>query len=110
MFGLRTLLVILPMRRLGIESKGVRSQANPPSRTAPGGLGDNQELQYERLLLWLYAKQQQLGDRLFVKPTDAPHYMRVVRQQAKLSHSPAGWVPAPADHWERTEETCLVCH
>jgi len=43
--------------------------------------------EYERLLLWLYAKQQQLGDRLFVKPTDAPHYMRVVRQQAKLSHS-----------------------
>lgn len=40
--------------------------------------------------LWLYAKQQQLGDRLFVKPTDAPHYMRVVHQQAKLSHSPAG--------------------
>jgi heme b synthase len=43
---------------------------------------------YEHLLIQIYEKQQQLGNRLFFKPTDAPSYMRVVQQQEKLRHSP----------------------
>ncbi len=50
------------------------------------------------------------GDFVDIAKYAADKGLRVVRQQAKLSHSPAGWVPAPADHRERTEETCLVCH
>lgn len=42
---------------------------------------------YEQLLLRIYEKQQQLGNRLFFKPTDAPSYMRVVLQQEKLTRS-----------------------
>ena len=50
---------------------------------------------YERLLVWIYEKQQKLGERLFFKPTDAPHYMRVVRQQMKLNPSTS---PIPSPH------------
>jgi mono/diheme cytochrome c family protein len=32
------------------------------------------------------------------------------REACLACHSPAGWVPAPDDHWERPENTCLVCH
>ncbi len=39
--------------------------------------------QYEEALSWVYEKQLELGDRMFFKPTDAPHYMRVVRQRGK---------------------------
>ena len=42
---------------------------------------------YEQLLIQIYEKQQQLGNRLFFKPTDAPSYMRVVLQQEKLRRS-----------------------
>lgn len=37
--------------------------------------------QYEETLNWIYDKQQELGDRLFFKPTDAPHYLRVMKQR-----------------------------
>jgi heme b synthase len=37
--------------------------------------------EYERLLIRIYRKQRELEGRLHMKPTDAPHYMRVVRQQ-----------------------------
>jgi heme b synthase len=43
---------------------------------------------YEQLLIQIYEKQQQLGNRLFFKPTDAPSYMRVVQQQEMVRHSP----------------------
>jgi len=43
--------------------------------------------EYERILLWVYQKQQELEGRLFMKPTDAPHYMRVVCQQEKRIRS-----------------------
>ena len=39
--------------------------------------------EYEHTLNWVYDKQQELGDRIFFKPTDAPHYLRVVKQRAK---------------------------
>ena len=31
----------------------------------------------------VYDKQAELGDRMFFKPTDAPHYMRIVLQRKK---------------------------
>jgi len=37
--------------------------------------------EYEQTLHWIYDKQMELGDKLFFKPTDAPHYLRVVRQR-----------------------------
>lgn len=33
--------------------------------------------EYEEHLSWIYSKHRELGDRLFFKPTDAPHYMRI---------------------------------
>jgi len=50
-----------------------------------GGLAD-QELtpeDYERTLNWIYEQQKSLGDRMFFKPTDAPHYLRVLRQRGE---------------------------
>jgi len=38
---------------------------------------------YEQTLNWIYDKQQQLGDRIFFKPTDAPHYLRIVKQRQR---------------------------
>jgi radical SAM protein with 4Fe4S-binding SPASM domain len=54
---------------------------------------------YEQTLHWIYDKQVELGDRLFFKPTDVPHYMRVVKQrqrqgdQSPRTESPAGHHP-----------------
>ena len=42
--------------------------------------------QYEETLNWIYDKQMELGDRMFFKPTDAPHYMRVMKQRQKQNH------------------------
>ena len=39
--------------------------------------------EYEEILNWIYDKQTELGDRMFFKPTDAPHYLRVLRQRDK---------------------------
>lgn len=38
--------------------------------------------EYEQALNWIYDRQKELGDRIFFKPTDAPHYFRVLRQRA----------------------------
>ncbi len=35
---------------------------------------------YESTLKWIYQKQLELGERLNFKPTDAPHYYRIVQQ------------------------------
>ncbi|MBM4462059.1 MAG: radical SAM protein [Chloroflexi bacterium] len=37
--------------------------------------------EYERVLNWICDKQVELGDRLFIKPTDAPHYFRILSQR-----------------------------
>ncbi len=37
--------------------------------------------EYEEVLNWIYDKQAEMGDRMFFKPTDAPHYLRVVKQR-----------------------------
>jgi len=39
--------------------------------------------EYERTLNWIYDKQVELGDGMFFKPTDAPHYLRVMKQREK---------------------------
>ncbi|RPJ61281.1 MAG: radical SAM protein [Dehalococcoidia bacterium] len=38
---------------------------------------------YEKTLNWIYDKQLELGDRIFFKPTDAPHYLRIMKQREK---------------------------
>ena len=38
---------------------------------------------YEQTLHWIYDKQVELGDKIFFKPTDAPHYLRVMKQRQK---------------------------
>ena len=37
--------------------------------------------EYEETLNWIYDKQIELKDRIFFKPTDAPHYFRVMKQR-----------------------------
>ncbi len=39
--------------------------------------------EYEDALNRIFDKQVELGDRLFFKPTDAPHYMRVMKQRER---------------------------
>jgi len=39
--------------------------------------------EYEDILNWIYNKQTELGDRMFFKPTDAPHYLRIMKQRDK---------------------------
>jgi AdoMet-dependent heme synthase len=41
--------------------------------------------EYETALNWVYDRQLELGDRIFFKPTDAPHYLRVMRQRQTQS-------------------------
>ncbi len=52
----------------GKGRKGLAAQELPPER-------------YEETLNWLYDKQIELGDRIFFKPTDVPHFMRVMKQR-----------------------------
>ena len=52
------------------RGKGLESVELPPE-------------QYEQTLHWIYDKQVELGDRMFFKPTDAPHYLRVIKQRQK---------------------------
>ena len=37
--------------------------------------------EYESALNWIYDKQLELGDKIFFKPTDAPHYLRILSQR-----------------------------
>jgi len=39
--------------------------------------------EYERILNWVYDRQVELGDRIFIKPTDAPHYFRIISQRRR---------------------------
>lgn len=71
-----------------------------PFMLVPTGRGKDLEDQalpaaeYERILGWIYDKQIELGDRMFFKPTDAPHYMRIAMQKgrgaARSPHGPQG--------------------
>jgi heme b synthase len=46
--------------------------------------------EYEDTLAWIFERQLELGDRMFFKPTDAPHYMRIMKQLGKSSDVPQG--------------------
>jgi radical SAM protein with 4Fe4S-binding SPASM domain len=64
----------------------VGATAFHPFMLVPTGRGkglEREELppaEYERVLRWIARKQVELADRMFFKPTDAPHYMRIKRQ------------------------------
>ncbi len=51
--------------------------------------------EYEKTLNWIYDKQLELGDKMFFKPTDAPHYLRVMSQRQKMQHQAAGQAATP---------------
>ena len=63
-----------------------------PFMLVPTGRGKGLETvamspeEYEQTLSWVYDRQKELGDRIFFKPTDAPHYQRIVRQKAKRNN------------------------
>ena len=57
------------------RGKGLESVELPPE-------------QYEQTLNWIYDKQLELGERMFFKPTDVPHYLRVVQQRQEQAKSP----------------------
>jgi heme b synthase len=60
-----------------------------PFMLVPTGRGKGLETvamspeEYEQTLSWVCDRQKELGDRIFFKPTDAPHYQRIIRQKAK---------------------------
>jgi len=66
-----------------------RAVAFHPFMLVPTGRGKGLESvemspeEYEQTLQWVCDKQSELGDRIFFKPTDAPHYARIVRQRNK---------------------------
>ncbi|MFC1925343.1 radical SAM protein [Chloroflexota bacterium] len=67
-----------------------------PFMLVPTGRGkglEKEELdpaEYERILNWVYDKQVELGEMIFFKPTDAPHYMRLIIQRNKKTGSDKG--------------------
>ena len=60
-----------------------------PFMLVPTGRGKGLEAvemspkEYEKTLNWVYDKQKELGNSFFFKPTDAPHYQRIMRQKAR---------------------------
>lgn len=63
-----------------------------PFMLVPTGRGKGLEAvemspkEYEQTLNWVYDRQRELGDRIFFKPTDAPHYLRVIKQRGTESN------------------------
>jgi AdoMet-dependent heme synthase len=71
---------------LALESGAV---AFHPFMLVPTGRGKSLEsvamspAEYEHTLNWVYDRQKELGSSIFFKPTDAPHYQRIVKQRDK---------------------------
>ncbi len=67
----------------------IEAVAFHPFMLVPTGRGKGLESaemspeEYEQTLQWVYDKQIELGDRISFKPTDAPHYARVIKQRNK---------------------------
>ncbi|MBI2831590.1 MAG: radical SAM protein [Chloroflexi bacterium] len=67
----------------------VGATAFHPFMLVPTGRGKGLEAvelspeEYEKTLNWIYDRQKELGDRMFFKPTDAPHYLRIMKQRQK---------------------------
>ncbi len=72
----------------------VGASAFHPFLLVPTGRGKGLESvelspqEYEDTLNRIYDKQQELGDKLFFKPTDAPHYLRVMKQRQTGNPTP----------------------
>ena len=71
-----------------------------PFMLVPTGRGKGLETvemspqEYEQTLNWVYDKQEELGNKISFKPTDAPHYQRVIRQKGKKGNTQ---VASPGD-------------
>ena len=72
-----------------------------PFMLVPTGRGKELEAEelspadYEETLNWIYERQKELGDKIFFKPTDAPHYWRVLRQRNKIARAEGEGLPHP---------------
>ncbi len=93
----------------------VKAVAFHPFLLVPTGRGKElaaEELppeEYERILNWVYDKQIELGDRMFFKPTDAPHYLRVARQRDKERKLEATPKPTtPHSHMSTITRGCMA--
>jgi AdoMet-dependent heme synthase len=70
---------------------GLGAVAFHPFFLVPTGRGKGLEAdelsaeEYEKALNWVYDRQLELGDKIFFKPTDAPHYLRVMKQRQRQS-------------------------
>jgi heme b synthase len=64
--------------------------------------------QYEATLNWIYDRQQELGDSLFFKPTDAPQYMRIVKQRQKTDKVAEGSRPGGGHSAGTITRGCLA--
>ena len=63
---------------------------------------------YEQTLHWIYDRQIELGDKMFFKPTDAPHYMRVVKQRQKQDQQAGMTVAAGHNPANTITRGCLA--
>jgi heme b synthase len=65
-----------------------------PFMLVPTGRGKGLEIvemspeEYEQTLNWTYDKQREMGDKIFFKPTDAPHYQRIIKQRNDKEKTP----------------------
>jgi len=91
-------------------AKDIGAVAFHPFLLVPTGRGkelEEQELppeEYERTLNWVYDKQKEEKD-IFFKPTDAPHYFRIMRQRAKEEGEKASEMMKGHPHASRGLET-----
>ena len=78
---------------------GAGAVAFHPFMLVPTGRGKGLETvemtpeEYEQTLHWVYDKQKELGNSISFKPTDAPHYQRVIRQKDR-GDNPQGTLPS----------------
>lgn len=93
--------------KLALEAGAV---AFHPFMLVPTGRGKGLETvelspaQYEETLNWIYDRQAELGERLFFKPTDAPHYLRIRKQRDRAG----GNLPPAAAHGHAITRGCLA--
>jgi heme b synthase len=84
-----TKLNVAHLDRLLSLALEVGAVAFHPFLLVPTGRGKSLESvelspqEYEQTLNWIYDKQLELGSKIFFKPTDAPHYLRIVTQRQR---------------------------
>lgn len=64
--------------------------------------------EYEHTLEWIYQRQQAHQDQIFFKPTDAPHYMRILRQHGHQGARHPHQHPDPAGSLNSLSRGCLA--